>query len=168
MKNTRFIRKTLFFIVTCLCIFGMAGCSLLDNLNKDEVLDRYNNMIQSVGSKALTKDRALKGERSFGTDQYVGTYTAEYKNFSKKEVLFGGTSIERDTGKTAKVTCKLDITEGTAQLFYISGSNEPEILMEASGEYSETIELKDGGSYFGISGEDFTGSVDLTIEDIRK
>ena len=94
---------------------SLVGCS------KNEILDQYNNVVQSAGNTALTSDFSLKGDRAYGDDCYTGTYTADYKDFSKTEYLFGGTSIERENGKDISVSCDLEITEGTAQVFWISG-----------------------------------------------
>ena len=137
---------------------SLAGCS------KDEILDQYNNVVQSAGNTALTSDFSLKGDRAYGDDCYTGTYTADYKDFSKTEYLFGGTSIERENGKDISVSCDLEITEGTAQVFWISGSDDPVILLEATDSYSETITLPEGGNYIGITGNNFTGHVELDIK----
>ena len=137
---------------------SLAGCS------KDEILDQYNNVVQSAGNAALTSDFSLKGDRAYGDDCYTGTYTADYKDFSKTEYLFGGTSIERENGKDISVSCDLEITEGTAQVFWISGSDDPVILLEATDSYSETITLPEGGNYIGITGNNFTGHLEMNIE----
>lgn len=55
---------------------SLAGCS------KDEILDQYNNVVQSAGNAALTSDFSLKGNRTYGDDCYTGTYTADYKELS--------------------------------------------------------------------------------------
>ena len=136
----------------------LTGCS------KDEILDQYNNVVQSAGNVALTSDFSLKGNRTYGDDCYTGTYTADYKEFSKTEYLFGGTSIERENGKDIFVSCDLEITEGTAQVFWISGSDDPVILLEATDSYSETITLPEGGNYIGITGNNFTGHLEMKIE----
>ena len=128
----------------------LAGCS------KDEILDQYNNVVQSAGDTVLTSDFSLKGNRTYGDDCYTGTYTADYKDFSKTEYLFGGTSIERENGKDISVFCDLEITEGTAQVFWASGSDDPVILLETTDSYSETITLPEGGNYIGITGNNFT------------
>lgn len=137
---------------------SLAGCS------KDEILDQYNNVVQSAGNAALTSDFSLKGNRTYGDDCYTGTYTADYKDFSKTEYLFGGTSIERENGKDISVSCDLEITEGTAQVFWVSGSDDPVILIETAGSYSETITLPEGGNYIGIIGNNFTGHLEMNIE----
>ena len=105
------------FLSISILIFSLtlAGCS------KDEILDQYNSVVQTAGNAALTSNFLLKGNRTYGEDCYTGTYTADYKDFSKTEYLFGGTSIERENGKDISVSCDLEITEGTAQVFWISG-----------------------------------------------
>ena len=37
-------------------------------------------------------------------------------------------------------------------------------LIEATGTYSDTITLPDGGNYIGIECENFTGNIELNIE----
>lgn len=154
------INKRLHFLLMSVLIFSLtlAGCS------KDEILEQYNNVVQTAGNIALTNDFSLKGNRAYGDDCYTGTYTADYKDFSKTEYLFGGTSIERENGKDISVSCDLEITGGTAQVFWVSGSDEPVILLETTDSYSETITLPEGGNYIGITGNDFTGHLEMNIE----
>ena len=104
----------------------LAGCS------KDEILNHYNNIVQSAGSIELTGKSSLQGEKEKEIDDYTGTYTADYANFSGTEYLFGGTSIKREAGKELSIDCTLEITEGTAKVFWISGSDEAVTLIEAS------------------------------------
>ncbi|HBV84725.1 MAG TPA: hypothetical protein DEB74_18380, partial [Lachnospiraceae bacterium] len=136
-------KKIFSLVLVCTLAIGLSltGCS------KDEILDQYNNVVQLAGNATLTRDLSLKGKRMYGDDHYTGTYVADYKDFSKTEYLFGGTSIERENGKDISVSCDLEITEGTAQVFWISGSDDPVILLEATDSYSETITLPEGGNY---------------------
>ena len=152
--------KNFLFLSMGILMFSLTlvGCS------KDEILDQYDNIVRSAGNTALTNDLSLKGDRTYGVDRYTGTYTADYNNFSKTEYLFGGTTIERENGKDISVSCDLEITEGTAQVFWISGSDDPVILLEATDSYSETITLPKGGNYIGITRNNFTGHVELDIK----
>ena len=153
-------KKIFSLVLVCTLAIGLSltGCS------KDEILDQYNNVVQLAGNATLTRDLSLKGKRMYGDDHYTGTYVADYKDFSKTEYLFGGTSIERENGKDISVSCDLEITEGTAQVFWISGSDDPVILLEATDSYSETITLPEGGNYIGVTGNNFTGHVELDIK----
>lgn len=136
----------------------LAGCS------KDEILNHYNNMVQSAGSIELTGKSSLQGEKEKGIDDYTGTYTADYANFSGTEYLFGGTSIKREAGKELSIDCALEVTDGTAKVFWISGADEEVTLLETTGTYSDTITLPEGGNYIGIECENFTGSIELNME----
>ena len=150
-------------IVLSLCLI-LLGASVLSGCTKDEFLDQYNNIVQSAGSIALTGNSSLQGTKEKGIDDYTGTYTADYANFSGTEYLFGGTSIKRESGKELSIDCTLEITEGTAKVFWISGSDEAVTLIEATGTYSDTITLPDGGNYIGIECKNFTGNIELNIE----
>ena len=153
-------KKIFSLVLVCTLAIGLSltGCS------KDEILDQYNNVVQLAGNATLTRDLSLKGKRTYGDDHYTGTYVADYKDFSKTEYLFGGTSIERENGKDISVSCDLEITEGTAQVFWVSGSDDPVILLEATDSYSETITLPEGGNYIGVTGNNFTGHLEVNIE----
>lgn len=152
-------KKYFFLLVAFIFAIGMlTGCT------KDQILSRYNHVLQAAGDVTLTDSFLLKGKREYGIDHYMGTYMADYRDFSKTEYLFGGTFIERENGKDITVSCELEITEGTAQIFWISGDSDPVILLEEDGSYNGTITMPEGGNYIGITGDGFTGSLELCIE----
>lgn len=144
--------------ILCLSSFILSGCT------KEEILDKYNNIVEKAGTTELTSNRTLIGEKENGIDDYTGTYTASYNDVSATEYLFGGTTIEREAGKDITVTCTLTVTSGTAKVFWRTGSDEAVTLIETTGTYSENIILPDGGNYIGIQCNDFTGNIDLMIE----
>ena len=150
-------------IVLSLCLI-ILGTSVLSGCTKDEVLNQYNNIVQSAGSIALTGNSSLQGTKEKGIDDYTGSYTANYKNFSDTEYLFGGTSIKREAGKELSIDCTLEVMEGTAKVFWISGSDKAVTLIEITGSYNDTITLPEGGNYIGIEGENFTGCIELNAK----
>ena len=79
-------------------------------------------------------------------------------------LLFGGTSIKREAGKDLSIDCALEVTDGTAKVFWISEADEEVTLLETTGTYSDTITLPEGGNYIGIECENFTGSIELNME----
>ena len=153
------VKKTVLSLCLILC-----SISILSGCTKDEILDQYNHIVQSAGSTALTGNSSLQGTKEKGIDEYAGSYTADYEDFSDTEYLFGGTSINREAGKELSVDCILEVTEGTAKVFWISGSDEAVTLIETTGTYRDTITLPEGGNYIGIACEDFTGNIELNIE----
>ena len=89
-------------IVLSLCLI-LLGASVLSGCTKDEVLNQYNNIVQSAGSRALTGNSSLQGTKEKGIDDYTGSYTSNYEDFSDTEYLFGGTSIKREAGKELSI-----------------------------------------------------------------
>ena len=57
-------------IVLSLCLI-LCGVSILSGCTKDEVLDQYNNIVQSAGSIALTGNSSLQGTKEKGIDIVV-------------------------------------------------------------------------------------------------
>lgn len=176
-------QKMFCIILLCGCVLTLSGCNniykalsngtekILDvasdtvgNIPKDAALDVMDTINKMGGKTVLTSDDSLKGERITGIDSYVGTYSAEYENFSKTEYLFGGTDIEREAGKDLSITCTLKVESGNAKVFWISGSENPIIFIGMDGTYKETISLPSGGNYIGIECENFTGCIDIEVE----
>lgn len=136
----------------------MTACS------KSEIVEQYNQALQAVGDNGLTNNKELQGKRKLGTDSYVGTYEADYENFSGEEILFGGTALERDNGNKIEISCNMDTTSGTLKLILQTGANKPEVLCDTENSYSETIELPSASNYVTVEAKNFTGSLDLTVE----
>ena len=109
-------------IVLSLCLI-LCGVSILSGCTKDEVLNQYNNIVQSAGSIALTGNSFLQGTKEKGIDDYTGSYTADYENFSDTEYLFGGTSIKREAGKELSIDCGAGGYEGYCKKYF--GFREP-------------------------------------------
>ena len=141
-----------------------AAADATDDLVKDALVDAYGSLVDTAGSWALMPDCALKGERIPGEDDYTGTYAADYGDFSGTELLFGGTTLDREAGDTVEVTCSLTVEEGEVAIFLRSGAEGPVILLSESGDYSGTIEVGGGSVYLGVWGEGVTGSVSIQIE----
>ena len=141
-----------------------AAADATDDSVKDTLVGAYGSLVDAAGSWALTPDRSLQGERIPGEDDYTGTYEANYGDFSGTELLFGGTTLDREAGNTVELSCSLDIEEGEAVVFLCSGSDDPVILLSGSGDYSSTIKVGGGSTYIGVWGEGANGSVSIQIE----
>lgn len=141
-----------------------AAADATDDSVKDALVGAYGSLVDAAGSWALTPDRSLQGERVRGEDDYTGTYEANYEDFSGTELLFGGTTLDREAGNTVELSCSLNIEEGEIAVFLCSGSEDPVILLSESGDYSSTIEVGGGSTYIGVWGEEANGSVSIQIE----
>ena len=99
-----------------------------------------------------------------GGDDYTGSYEADYSDFTGTELLFGGTTLEREGGSTLNITCTLSLENGSASVFLRSGSDDPVVLLSESGTYTGTVEVNGASTYIGVWGEHADGSVSIEIE----
>lgn len=143
---------------------AVLGTGIFSGCSKEEILTRYNQVVQAAGTLALTGETSLQGTKQTGVDDYTGRYSADYRDFTGIEHLFGGTSLHREAGDELRISCTLQITAGSAKIFWISGAEEAVILMETTGTHSETITLPAGSNDIGIDCAHFTGTVALQVE----
>ena len=72
------MRKTIWLSLVLCCVLSLTACS------KDEIIDDFNHVLESIGNDNLTGNKKLQGNREFGEDSYVGTYKADYDNSTGK------------------------------------------------------------------------------------
>ena len=130
---------------------------------KDEVINEFDNTIKMIGDNALTKDKRLVGERVFGVDYYVGTYKVNYKDFSREEILFGGTTIERKNGGI--IHTKITIKGDSGSIKVIARLKGKDIVLgDKNGIYEVNLNVLDGGNFIIVKGDRFSGVLKLEIE----
>lgn len=149
------MKKFIIFIFVIICTIFLTGCS------KDRVIKTFDDASKKFGDEILTKDNDLIGKRSFGIDHYTGTYVSSYENITKKETIFGGTTLNRDEDNihikiylekvSGEITIKMNLKE------------EEKVLTKDSGLYEFDFNVKSGSNYFVIDTNDFTGNVDVLI-----
>lgn len=152
------MKKVGLWIALFLCIKLLAGCT------KDEVIDRYNEILQKAGETVLTSDGKLEGKRNFGEDSWVGTYEADYEEFSGEEVVFGNTATDRKAGNSISVRCEIDAKEGTLTVLWKAGAEEPVALLNETGTCFKTLTLPGAGGYLVVEGKDFSGRLEIETE----
>ena len=135
-----------------------------DGRLKDRLLEAYGALLDEAGSTVLTPESRLKGRLKKGGDDYTGSYEADYSDFTGTELLFGGTTLEREGGSTLSIRCTLSLENGSAAVFLRSGSDDPVVLLSESGTYTGTVEVNGASTYIGIWGEHADGSVSIEIE----
>lgn len=149
--------KTLLAAALALClVFALAGC------NKDSILNGFNDLLHHASRYALTDEKDLTGERTEGVDTYTGSYTAEYNGFSGTEYLFGGTGLEREKGNELTVTYELTVDSGSAELYWRDKDNRY-TLAGTEGNGSNSLTLTAGDNYLVFEGEDFQGTLYITV-----
>ncbi len=156
MNKSKKLMSTLFFTITILLASILCvGCS------KDVFLDYYKDINEKVGDLVLTNKTNLKGNREFGKDHYTGTYKVTYENFTGKEVIFGGTTIEQDE-KNINVKLNIENSSGTIKVIMNLKGNE-ETLATKDGSYEFDFNIKDGSNYLIIKTDEYSGKVNIEI-----
>lgn len=163
MESILIIIKKAFLIISFGFLLCLQGCGNGKEL-KDNIIKGYNNFIEHAGTHTLAKNSKLNGTREFGIDSYTGDYKASYEDFNGEEYIFGGTSLERDNGSNLKVVYTLNVKSGEAGIYWIAAGEEYLIASGSTeGEYKFTI--SSGDNYIIVRGEDFSGTLELAVQD---
>lgn len=128
------------------------------------ILRAFSALVDDAGTVPLTSQNKLQGHREKGIDDYTGSYKATYSDFAGTELLFGGTTLEREAGNTIRINCSLSLESGEAAVFLCSGAEDPVILLSESGEYDDTVEVDGTSTYVGVWGDHADGTVSAEIE----
>ena len=191
MRKSNYKGKICVFLCALLCVVSLSGCSTVmqsladgtdavlngltdgtdivlngadDGQAKDSILEAFGKLVDDAGTAALTPQSKLQGHKENGADDYTGSYEATYSNLTGTEILFGGTTLEREAGSTIHITCSLSLENGEAAVFLRSGADDPTILLSESGEYDGTIEVDGTSTYIGVWGDQAEGTVSIEIE----
>lgn len=154
------MKKVIVILASFIVVFSMVGCA---DFEKDIVLDKYDKVINKLGNESLNKDKNLIGDREFGNDSYVGTYSTQYDSFTGNETIFGGTGLER-ANKEFTLQYKVEVKEGSFKLVLITGADE-EVIVEATEEGTYRYDFNQSDLYIKIVGNDFSGDLEIEIKD---
>lgn len=130
---------------------------------KDKIINTYDSFIQSFDTAGLTSNLKLKGKRKYGVDKYVGTYLANYDNYSGEETIFGGTALNRKNGNHIKLKIKIERENGNINIVSKLGNNEITLIND-TGEYEDNIYASGVSYYLTIKLDDFKGNIDIIAE----
>ena len=146
----------IFLITIVLTLILCSGCS------KDSILNIYQKFNENLGDFVLTNSFLLRGHREFDKDHYTGTYEVNYQNFKGAEVIFGGTTIDRDDNN---IHVKIEVSNSKGELkVYMKLKEKQEILATEDGFYEFDFNVKSGSNYLIINGNDYSGEVKIKID----
>lgn len=155
--------KKIVIILGCIFLLTLfTGCV---SENQDEESDKsqiekISDFVHVIGKNQLTEDESLTGERSLveKEDYFTGTYVMEAEQLTKREVLFGGATIEerniKCNGVVQSISGKADIRiRMNEEVIYLEPDEDGNFIMDLS--------FESGGNYIMIDYENFTGSIEL-------
>lgn len=156
-----FFKIILITIITFM-IISFTGIFTNWRFSKDDAISKYTSALQTIGDFSLTSNAKLQGKREFGKDHYTGKYRVNYKYFTGKEIVFGGTNLGEN--KKLRVKAELNNTNGEAKVIF-QNAEEEIILIENDGTYDNVIDISEGGSnYLKIETNNFLGSAYITVD----
>lgn len=156
-----FFKIILITIITFM-IISFTGIFTNWRFSKDDAISKYTSALQTIGDFSLTSNAKLQGKREFGKDHYTGKYRVNYKYFTGKEIVFGGTNLGEN--KKLRVKAELNNTNGEAKVIF-QNAEEEIILIENDGTYDNVIDISEGESnYLKIETNNFLGSAYITVD----
>ena len=72
--------------------------------------------------------------------------------------------MDRENGNHLQVTYKLTIEDGSAELNWIAGNDEYSVA-NVNSEDTKEYTISSGDNYIVLKGENFSGSLELTVKD---
>lgn len=157
--------KHLIVFVLPLCLaLGLTGCRL-NYMKPEEAHAFLDDIVSDIGDSQITDDGDMIGSRVLGEDSYTGSYTANCKNNTGRDIIFGGASIEE---RALKVYGTTTSESGTATVRIRLNGDVIKLETDDQGCFKTELRLSTGGNYIMVVYEDFSGSVELNCEYIEQ
>lgn len=153
----------------CLIILSLLSCTACSGLERlsDNLRDGADQLSDDVvigkSNALITPYQSFEGSRTSDNDAFQATYDASVMGFDGQDILVADTNLSENECREVTIQYSFDVQSGNCQLIYISPELEEEVLAE-SGSGSVTVQLQAGANYIGISGTDYSGSIQIAIE----
>lgn len=162
----RSIRKCFVAMLIALIAMSCIACSGLDILsdNLKGGVERLGDDVAIGKSNALlTPYQSFDGSRTSDNAAFLATYDAAVIGFNGQDILVADTDIKEKDCREITINYDFSSTSGTCQLIYIS-PDLTETVLAKSGNGSVKVQLKAGANYIGITGDDYAGTIQITVE----
>ena len=163
------MRKSGKFLGCCLITVSLLACTacsgfdrLSDNL-KDGAEQLSDDVVIGKSNALITSYQSFEGSRTSDNKTFQATYDASVVGFDGQDILVADTDLNENDCREVTVQYSFDGQSGNCQLIYISPELEEEVLAE-SGSGSVTVQLQAGANYIGITGTNYSGSIQITVE----
>ena len=160
------IRKIFGCCLIAVTLLACTACSGLDRLNenlKDGVAQLSDDVVIGKSNALITPYQSFEGSRTSDSDAFQATYDASVTGFDGQDILVADTDLKENECREVKIQYSFDVQSGNCQLIYISPELEEKVLSE-SDSGSVTVQLQAGANYIGITGTDYSGTIQITVE----
>ena len=163
------MRKIGKFIGCCLVatsLLACTACSGLDRLTEnltDGAEQLSDDVVIGKSNALITPYQSFEGSRTSDNDAFQASYNASVTGFNGQDILVADTDLKENECREIVIQYQFDSLGGNCQLIYISPDLEEQVLSEsASG--SVTVQLQAGANYIGITGTDYSGTIQIDVE----
>lgn len=162
----RSIRKYFAIILIALLALSCTACSGLDTLSNNlkrggEQLG--NDVVIGKSNALITPYQSFEGSRTSDNAAFLATYDATVISFNGQDILVADTDIKENDCREITINYNFDSDSGKCKLIYISPDLEETVLAE-NGNGNVKVQLLSGANYIGISGIEYTGTIQITVE----
>ena len=153
----------------CLIAVSLLSCTACSGLNrlsenlKNGAEQLSNDVMIGKSNALITPYQSFEGSRTSDNDVFRATYDASVTGFNGQDILVADTDLKENACREIVIRYQLDSLDGNCQLIYISPDLEEQVLSE-SANGSVTVQLQAGANYIGITGTDFSGTIQITVE----
>ena len=162
----RKIGKIIGCCLIAVSLLACTACSGLDRLSenlKDGAEQLSDDVVIGKSNALITPYQSFEGSRTSDNDTFQATYNASVTGFNGQDILVADTDLKENECREIVIRYQLDSLDGNCQLIYISPDLEEQVLSE-SANGSVTVQLQAGANYIGITGTDFSGTIQITVE----
>lgn len=160
------IRKIFGCCLIAVTLLACTACSGLDTLSenlKDGAAQLSDDVVIGKSNALVTPYQSFEGSRTSDSDTFQATYDASVEGFDGQDILVADTDLKENECREITIQYSFDVQSGNCQLIYISPELEEKVLSE-SDSGSVTVQLQAGANYIGITGTDYSGTIQITVE----
>ena len=153
----------------CLITLSLLSCTACSGLERlsDNLRDGADQLSDDVvigkSNALITPYQSFEGSRTSDNDAFQATYDASVVGFDGQDILVADTDLKENECREITIQYSFDVQSGNCQLIYISPELKETVLAENENG-SVTVQLQEGANYIGISGTDYSGSIQIAIE----
>ena len=147
-------------------LLACTACSGLDRLSdnlKDGVEQLSDDVVIGKSNALITPYQSFEGSRTSNNDTFQATYDASVTGFDGQDILVADTDLKENECREITIQYSFDVQSGNCQLIYISPKLEETVLTENENG-SVTVQLQEGANYIGITGTDYSGTIQIAVE----
>lgn len=147
----RKIGKIIGCCLIAVSLLACTACSGLDRLSenlKDGAEQLSNDVMIGKSNALITPYQSFEGSRTSDNDVFRATYDASVTGFNGQDILVADTDLKENECREIVIRYQLD----------------SEQVLSESANGSVTVQLQAGANYIGITGTDFSGTIQITME----